>query len=112
MPARGIDGSLFIDTHSRCSMQPSELDATRRSEIAGDIVIQPKQARAAKYKYARQIKKAADGRRCCVGSQAGKAFEIQPERRFKADGKINVGATAQRIRPDETKKATIEKEVM
>jgi hypothetical protein len=72
----------------------------------------PKQARAAKYKYARQIKKAADGRRCCVGSQAWKAFEIQPERRFKADGKINVGAAAQRIRPDETKKTTIEKEVM
>jgi hypothetical protein len=61
--------------------------------------------------YASEIEKTANGRRRSTRSQTRRAQEIQPQRRFKADGQINVRKTIARPCEDEAEKASEEKEI-
>ena len=62
-------------------------------------------------KYASEIEKTANGRGRSTRSQTRGAQEIQPQRRFEADGRINVGKAIARHCEDEAEEAPEKKEV-
>ncbi len=62
-------------------------------------------------KYASEIEKTANGRGRSTRSQTRGAQEIQPQRRFEADGQIDVGKAIARHCEDEAEKAPEKKEI-
>jgi len=60
-------------------------------------------------KYASKIEKTANGGGRSTRSQTRGAQEIQPQRRFEADGRINVRKTVARLCEDEAEEAPKEK---
>ena len=57
-------------------------------------------------KYASEIKKTADGRGRGSCRQARRNKEVEAQRRFQTDGKVDEQKAAQRIRQHETKESS------
>jgi hypothetical protein len=84
---------------------------TNRHSPSAAGLTQPKLHRVAKQRYASQIQKTANGRGRRIGSKTRETFQVEFERCFQGDGKIDVGEAAGRFRENEAEKAAIEEKV-
>ena len=69
---------------------PIRLSDTPGGNGASSTFTQPNMDRPPKYRYASHFKKTANGRWGRIGSKKGEAVKVQPQGRFKANGKIDV----------------------